>query len=290
MTLVPDDDAHGALPGPVASRDVEGLARWIAARTRSGETRIVGINGAQGSGKSTLAGRLRHALGKDHACAAVVLAIDDFYATRAQRSALADAVHPLLITRGVPGTHDVELMSATLERLRHLRAGHTLRLPHFVKAQDDRAPADRGVVVTGPVDVVLFEGWCVGTPPQAEAELLDPINRLEAEEDRDGRWRRYVNAQLAGPYARLFGSLDRLVFLQAPDFAVVHRWRLQQEAGNAAAAPRADHVMDAAALQRFIAHYERLTRHALHALPSHADVVFELDEQRRPLAVRYRGG
>jgi D-glycerate 3-kinase len=290
MTLADEDGAHGASPGPAAGREVDELARWIAARTRPGESRIVGINGAQGSGKSTLAQRLRHALEKDHDRSAVVLAIDDFYATRAERVALAQSVHPLLITRGVPGTHDVALLSATLDRLRDLRAGRTLRLPHFVKALDERAPADRGALVTGPADVVLFEGWCVGTPPQQAGALVDPINRLEADEDRDGRWRRYVNDQLAGPYARLFASVDHVVFLQAPDFAVVHRWRSQQEAGNAAAAPGADHLMDVAALTRFIAHYERLTRHALSALPQRADVVIELDQQRRPLAVRYRDG
>jgi D-glycerate 3-kinase len=187
----------------------------------------------------------------------------------------------------VPGTHDVELLSRTLDRLRHLETGRTLRLPRFVKAQDDRAPDEGGEPVAGPVDVVLFEGWCVGTPPQRAADLAEPINRLEADEDRDGRWRRHVNAQLAGPYARVFEGLDHLVFLQAPAFEVVHRWRLEQEAGNAKAAPGSAHVMDADALERFIAHYERLTRHALETLPSRADVVFELDAERRPRAVRF---
>jgi D-glycerate 3-kinase len=97
-----------------------------------------------------------------------------------------------------------------------------------------------------------------------------------------------VNAQLAAGYASLFVSLDRLVVLQAPAFEVVHRWRLQQEADNAAAAPDGAHVMDAAALERFIAHYERLTRHALRVLPDRADVLIELDPERRPLAVRFR--
>jgi D-glycerate 3-kinase len=288
MTPASADDRHGTLPGPgAAPSEIEGLARWIAARVQPPSTLILGINGAQGSGKSTLAGRLRHQLRQEHALDAVVLAIDDFYLTRAERSALAGSIHPLLMTRGVPGTHDVELLSRTLDRLRHLETGRTLRLPRFVKAQDDRAPDEGGEPVAGPVDVVLFEGWCVGTPPQRAADLAEPINRLEADEDRDGRWRRHVNAQLAGPYARVFEGLDHLVFLQAPAFEVVHRWRLEQEAGNAKAAPGSAHVMDADALERFIAHYERLTRHALETLPSRADVVFELDAERRPRAVRF---
>jgi D-glycerate 3-kinase len=97
-----------------------------------------------------------------------------------------------------------------------------------------------------------------------------------------------VNAQLAGDYAQLFARLDRLVLLKAPGFEVVHGWRLEQEAENAAATPGGAHVMDSAALERFIAHYERLTRHALRVLPSRADVVLELDAERRVRAAHYR--
>lgn len=261
---------------------VESLGQWIAAQAPSGVPLIVGINGAQGSGKSTLAERLRHALERRHHLRAVVCPIDDFYLPRAAREALARSAHPLLVTRGVPGTHDVELLMRVLQRIRD---GAAVRLPRFVKAHDDRA-SDGGERVSGRVDVVLFEGWCVGTPPQGADALAAPINALEAEEDRDGRWRAYVDAQLAGPYAEVFGLLDRLVFLQAPGFEVVHGWRLEQEAGNAAAAEGATRVMDAAALHRFIAHYERLTRHALRVLPACADVVIELDDRRRATAIR----
>lgn len=263
------------------------LSQWIAGQARRGRTLVVGINGAQGSGKSTLAARvqqqLEHGLGQRTA----VLSLDDFYLTRTQRQELARTVHPLLITRGVPGTHDVALAQRTLARVRELREGESLRLPRFVKAQDDRAPEGDGPTCSGPFDVVLFEGWCVGTPPQAAGELATPVNALEAEEDADGRWRAYVNAQLATGYATLFARLDRLVFLRAPGFEVVHGWRLEQEAGNAAASPGAAHVMTPAALERFIAHYERLTRHALRALPASADVVLDLDAQRRVTAARY---
>lgn len=216
-----------------------------------------------------------------------MLALDDFYLTRAERETLARTVHPLLATRGVPGTHDVALARRTLERVRALREGEALAIPRFVKARDDRAPERDWPACRGPVDVVLFEGWCVGTPPQAADELGAPVNALEAEADADGRWRAYVNAQLAGGYAGLFEMLDRLVLLQAPGFEVVHGWRLEQEAGNAAEVAGAQ-AMTPEALIRFIAHYERLTRHALRVLPARADVVLELDDRRRVVAARYR--
>jgi D-glycerate 3-kinase len=263
------------------------LSQWVAGQARPGRTLVVGINGAQGSGKSTLAARVQQSLERAHGRRTAVLSLDDFYLTRAQRGELACKVHPLLATRGVPGTHDVGLAQRTLERLRELRQGESLRLPRFVKAQDDRAPEGDWPACSGPLDVVLFEGWCVGTPPQAADELATPVNALEAHEDADGRWRAYVNTQLATAYAALFALLDRLVFLRAPAFEVVHGWRLEQEAGNAAASPGAAHVMTSAALERFIAHYERLTRHALRVLPARADVVLDLDAQRRVTATRH---
>lgn len=271
---------HGAL-----LEQARPLAAWIAAQATSARPRVVGIQGAQGSGKSTLAARLAARLQEDSGLRTVVLSIDDFYLTRAQREALARDVHPLLRTRGVPGTHDVALAERTLERLRTLRAGEALRLPRFIKAHDDRAPAADGPECRGPVDVVLLEGWCVGVPPQEAGELAAPVNALEAEEDRDGRWRAWVNAQLAGPYAALFARLDRLVTLRAPDFAAVLDWRVQQEAGNRAEVAAPTRAMTPAALRRFIAHYERLTRHALRVLPARADVVLELDPRREVTAI-----
>jgi D-glycerate 3-kinase len=267
--------------------EAEVLAAWLATEATPGRTLVVGLNGAQGCGKSTLAARLQDVLEHDAGRRAAVLALDDFYLTRAERAALAGRVHPLLATRGVPGTHDVALLQRTLARLRTLRESERVEVPRFVKALDDRAPAGDWGAVAGPVDLVLLEGWCVGTPPQSAAELAAPVNALEAQEDADGRWRAWVNQQLATTYAALFGQLDRLVFLRAPGFEVVHGWRLEQEAGNAAAAGAA--ALSPAALERFIAHYERLTRHALRVLPARADVVLNLDARRRVTAARYPG-
>jgi D-glycerate 3-kinase len=251
--------------------EVEGLADWLAQVPRGAAAPITGINGAQGSGKSTLAARLAARLRERHGLHAVVLSLDDLYLPRAQREALARQVHPLLRTRGVPGTHDLELGVALLE---DLRSGARPRLPKFVKAQDERTPQSGWTAPPQAADLVLFEGWCVGTPPQDDAALVEPVNELEAREDGDGRWRRWVNARLAQDYPRLFGLVDRLVFLQAPDFDSIFRWRRQQELGNAQAG--GGMAMDEPALRRFIQHYERLTRQALAVLPRRADVLVEL--------------
>jgi D-glycerate 3-kinase len=263
--------------------DPAGLADWLARLQHGTAVPVIGINGAQGSGKSTLAARLVGLLRQRHGLHAVALSIDDFYLGQAQRQALARQVHPLLRTRGVPGTHDLELGLAVLEAL---RGGGMPRLPQFIKARDERAPESGWSAPPRAADLVLFEGWCVGTPAQAPQELAEPVNELEAREDGDGRWRGYVNERLALDYPRLFAAVDRLVFLQAPDFDSIFRWRLEQEGNNAQAGGGA--AMDEAALRRFIQHYERLTRHALKVLPQRADVVIRLgpEHEWRELELR----
>jgi D-glycerate 3-kinase len=257
------------------------LGAAIAARARlSDHLVVVGLCGAQGSGKSTAAAALVEILQQDD-LPAVALSIDDFYLPRAERMALAQSVHPLLITRGVPGTHDVELAQATIDSLAE---DEPTLLPGFDKATDDRRPRSQWRTAQGPLRVVILEGWCVGALPQTSAELAVPVNALERDEDPDGRWRGYVNAALVGRYRSLFDRLSPLVLLAAPSFEVVRRWRgeqeqrlrerLQREGGDAS------RVMDDVAIGRFIAHYERVTRHILAEMPLRADHLIQLDAQR----------
>jgi len=231
---------------------------------------VLGISGGQGAGKSTLSALLvRAAAHEDRR--ALILSLDDFYLTRSERARLGRDVHPLLATRGVPGTHDVVRL---IDAVAAARTSTELELPVFDKGTDDRAPASRRV--QGPFDLVILEGWCIGAPPQPEAELTRPCNTLEAELDPDGRWRRYVNGCLATAYAELWERLDELVFLAVPDLAAVVRWRLQQENER----PE-DQRMGEADVARFVAHYERLTRWMLAVLPGSAGIVGYLDGNHR---------
>lgn len=264
---------------PLADR----IAIW-ATREDARAPLVVGVCGPQGSGKSTLAGLVARLLAA-RGFGTAVLSIDDLYLTRAERARLSREVHPLLATRGVPGTHDPALGLAALDALG--RPG-VHALPRFDKAADDRAPDADWPRVEGPVDVVLLEGWCVGARPQPPEALARPVNALERDEDPDGTWRGFANAALAGPYVALFARLDRLVLLTAPDFAVVRAWRGEQEARlrQRLAAEGRDPAlaMDGPALDRFVAHYERLTRWIAEDLPGAADLVIALDATRRPLA------
>ncbi len=292
------------------------LAQWLWQHCQHQGTRIIGINGGQGSGKSTLA-RLLARWSDDVGLLAVVLSIDDLYLSRARRAHLADTVHPLLATRGVPGTHDVALGIETLRRLCSADTTDATPIPRFDKATDEPLPKDTWPCLRGRPQLILLEGWCVGAPPQDDTVLVSPINRLEREADADGHWRRFVNTQLREVYPDLFGWLNALVMLRVPDMDCVFRWRREAEeklAGNLQGI-RASHaetylgeegrrtevpgekgpqartspgLMDATALEWFIMHYERLTRHQLDVLPARADWVFQLnrahgiDHVRRP--------
>lgn len=241
---------------------------------------VVGINGAQGTGKSTLARFVAAILAHRQGFRVVTLSLDDLYLTRRQRSDLAARVHPLLRTRGVPGTHDIDLGMAVIERLRNAGPTTATAIPRFDKARDDRLPEDRWSRFRGRPDLILMEGWCLGAVPQDEADLVVPINRLEADEDADGQWRRYANSQLADTYPALFGQLDVLIMLKVPGWESVYRWRLEQE--EKLRASRREEVSGARFMApeqvaRFVAHYERLTRHQLLEMPARADAVVALN-------------
>lgn len=256
------------------------LAAQIAAlRAQKGIQIIIGINGAQGSGKSTLCVFLEALLAQNHGLKAVTLSLDDLYLTKAERRSLAATVHPLFATRGVPGTHDLALARAVFADLKH--AHGEVALPRFNKSIDDRATEALWPRVSLPMDVVLFEGWCVGATPQRREALAAPVNTLEAEEDPDGHWRAAVNQTLAEDYPKLFAPIDFLILLQAPSFEVILAWRQQQEAKLR---DRTGRGMSSDELARFVAHYERLTRHQLAEMPSTANILIKLGNERQILS------
>jgi len=261
---------------PAAGFDAA-LVAQVLADALSGGVRVYGICGLQGSGKSTLAAQVA-ALARSRGLRVAVLSVDDVYLGRAERQRLARRVHPLLATRGPPGTHDVALGCATLDAL---RARTPVALPRFDKLADTRLPPSRWRRIDA-VDLTLFEGWFLCTPPQAEAELRDPINAIERDEDADSTWRRYCNDALAREYPALWSRIDRLLFLQPPGFETVPQWRWQQEEALKSRRSGAG-GMDRAGVDRFVQLFERVSRQALRTLPGIADRTLRLDAQRRPV-------
>lgn len=240
---------------------------------------MIGIAGSQGSGKSTLCDFLALHL---EPCA--IISLDDYYLGRRERQHLARDRHPLLATRGVPGTHDTLAGIGTIQCLRNGPWQPPIPLRRFSKADDDVVPQQQWGSFSQKPRAILFEGWCVGCPPLLE--IQPPINALEAEEDSDGSWRRGIQRALEEEYLAWFSEMDALVFLQAPSFEKVFEWRAQQEARLRQRQPDGPQLMSEGELRRFLDHYERLTRHMLQFLPMLADATIVLGDDHRMRSLR----
>lgn len=256
------------------------LAQWIA--TQHQQTPIViGINGSQGSGKSTLSKILSQLLDKGFEKKVVIISIDDLYKTHQQRHDMSENIHPLFQTRGVPGTHDVQLGISIISKL--IKQEFPVQIPLFNKAIDDREPEKNWLNIDQEIDIILFEGWCVDAKPQHASLLKQSINNLEKSKDSDLVWRKYINKQLEKDYQALFSLIDKLIMLKIPSFGNVLEWRELQEykLNSNSKNIETNHTMSHQKLKQFIMHFERITRHSLNEMPNRADVVIEIDNEHQ---------
>ncbi len=241
------------------------------------ETVFIGINGCQGSGKTTLADYLVMQLKEKWQINAISCSLDDFYLSKNKRKQLAQSIHPLFKTRGVPGTHNIELLEQTLANFAKQKVNW--RLAKFDKSTDNPQPKSRWPMITQKMNVVIIEGWCWGVLPQSPEALITPVNNLEKQQDPTRQWRNYVNQQLQDNYQPLFKQMNLTVMLKAPSFDCVYQWRLEQEQKLAKTASSS--MMNEQDIAQFIQYFQRLTEHALKVLPEQVDFLFELDKNRQ---------
>ena len=228
---------------------------------------IIGVSGSQGSGKSTLCARLQQ-LWSEFGVHSDVISMDDYYLEPELRAERAAFWHPLFAERGVPGTHDTELLLSQLQAFRSGEAQHWRR---YDKGRDCAVFSPE----RSEARILLVEGWCVGLKAQAESELLQPLNLLEQQQDPEGIWRHKVNQQLAADYQSIWQQLDTLVWLRAPDWEAVCRWRQWQEK------PLQQQKLgkSPAELEHFMLYFERLTGESWRQLPQRADFIVTLDQE-----------
>lgn len=231
---------------------------------------VIGLTGAQGSGKTTLATMLV-LWARELGSTAAAVSLDDYYLSQQQRAVLATTVHPLLAMRGMPGSHAIEQAIADAEAV---LCGESVALPSFDKAMDQ--PGSPKALQQ--VDVLIVEGWCLGLTAQSFEQLTTAINTLELTEDQRGNWRIFVNQQLAGLYQQYWQMFSKLIWLKAPDWQAICRWRALQE--QQLWLSRGKGMTDAE-LARFMQSFQRLTEHSFLVLPHQADLVVELDQQHR---------
>lgn len=261
----------------VDPRLLQAVGDFLLLCRTTGRPTVLGIAGPNGSGKSTL-GRL---LAKMNG--GVCISLDDVYLTRFKRRQMAENVHSLFATRGVPSTHDLALLDEVLDAL--LKAGpDTLTpLPVFDKLADDRQPRSQWPVFKGRPQLIVLEGWCLGCLPQSAKDLSWPVNALERLEDPQGRWRKAANSALAtGGYGRLRSRLDGLIYMRPPSYDIIRKWRYQQEAQLMGVVEIDD--TRKAHIDRFLAHFERYLRWMMRG-GVQADFTIQLDENRQLVAL-----
>lgn len=227
---------------------------------------IIGISGAQGSGKSTLAASLQQ-LWLEQGVRSDVISLDDYYLEPAQRLELARLWHPLFAERGVPGTHETGLL---LSQLRAFLRGDAQSWRRYDKGRDCISAYSEKTDAR----LLILEGWCVGVAAQADAALLTSLNMLEQQQDPDVIWRRKVNQQLADHYQQIWQLLNHLLWLNAPDWDAVCRWRALQELSL----QQQGLGKSPAELTQFMLYFERLTRESWQQLPHCADFTLTLGQ------------
>ena len=213
------------------------------------------------------------------------MSLDDFYFTGEKRQELSRDIHPLLATRGVPGTHDMAMLENTLIKLKAKETGFTI--PRFNKATDEPYPQEQWQVIEKPIDIILLEGWCWGVKPQTAEQLISPVNELELKHDKNGAWRNYVNQQLQQYYQPLYAQMDFWLALQAPSFDCVYKWRLEQEeklkANNQGLSN--SKIMQSDGILNFTQYFQRLSVQACNTISQSADAIFYLDYARNITSV-----
>ena len=232
------------------------------------------ISGGQGSGKSTISDFIKLLLNHHFNLKVASFSIDDIYLSKKERTKLSLDVHPLLATRGVPGTHDVSLGLETINSLVSSKEKTTL-IPEFSKKFDDLLPKIRWKVFEGTPNVIIFDGWCLGAKPEPLDNLKSPINDLERESDPDGIWVNWVNSQLNNKYQDLFGLFDLKIYIKSLNFEKVleNRWLQEKTAIEMDNSKNKSKYMTKDEVYKFVMHFERITKNMEKYMPNDADIV-----------------
>ena len=256
------------------------LSEWIySVYKKDNKTKIIGLSGGQGAGKSTITGILKFILKQKYSLELCIFSIDDFYKTKVERKKMSKNLHPLFLMRGVPGTHDINFIKKTFKNLKK-KNFKPVSVPKFDKSLDDRSIKSNWTKVIKPPNIIIFEGWCIGARHQKDSALKKPINLIERKYDTNLEWRKKVNNQLKKNYKKLFNQIDKLVYLKAPSFNDIFKWRLHQEE-KLKLTSKNKKTMSKSKIKEFIMFYERITRQMMKDFPKISDLTIFLDEKHR---------
>ncbi|MEK9886971.1 MAG: uridine kinase [Candidatus Pelagibacter sp.] len=262
---------------------------WISKKASVKQPYFLGLAGGQGTGKTTISTLIKVILTKYFRLNVFKISIDDFYKTRKDRLALSKKIHPMLLTRGVPGTHDIDMMLKFFNNIKKTKF-KKISLPSFNKAVDDRAPQKSWYQINKKPDVIIFEGWCVGAKSEKNNTLKKSINSLEKANDQKLKWRKYVNSQLNGKYKKLYSQLNCLIYLKAKNFNLLQKWRLKQEYKLwLKTKNKSNHkIMSKGDVINFMQTYQRITENMFKNMPKYASIILNLNGNHQIKSAVYK--
>ena len=265
------------------------LCFWIANKTNKKKPLIIGFSGGQGTGKTTITSIISLILRKYFKLNVFKISIDDFYKTRYERKILSITKHPLLMTRGVPGTHDCKIISQFFKKVKNKKFKQ-LKLPRFDKSIDDRCPKKLWYKINSRPDVVILEGWCVGAKAQKNSQIIKPINYLEKSKDLSLVWRKYVNDQLKKQYKNLFKQLNEIIYLRANSFKVLKEWRIKQEKRLWLKSKNKKNlrIMNKSDIINFMQTYQRITQNMFKDVPKYASIIMKLNSNHQINSIKFK--
>ena len=262
---------------------------WIANKTKNKKPFFVGLAGGQGTGKTTTSSIIKIILEKYFKLNVFKISIDDFYKTRKERILLSKKIHPMLLTRGVPGTHDINMMLDFFKKAK-TKKFKSFQLPNFNKAIDDRFAKKYWYNIKKKPDVIIFEGWCVGAKHEKNSSLNKAINSMERIKDPNKVWRKYVNHQLKQKYKDLYSQLNCLIYLKAKNFSLLQKWRLKQENKLWLKSKKTSKhkIMNKDDVISFMQTYQRITENMFKKMTNYASILVNLGSDHQINSVKYK--
>ena len=230
------------------------------------------IAGSQGSGKSSLSKLIKLYLQKFYHKSVIIISIDDFYLTKKKRTQLSKNLHRLFLTRGVPGTHDLNLLTKKIKQI--LNKEFPMYLPIFNKVTDTRKRTYKKILKA---DVIIFEGWCAGAQPVDHNYLKKNFNNLEKYEDKNFIWRNSYNKYL-NEYQKIFSKFNYFIYFQFNQWDHVLNWKYKQEL------ELRDKKKDLALknyLKEFIQYYEKVSKWMHLKVPKYCNILIKLDAHQK---------
>ena len=185
----------------------------------------------------------------------------------------------LFDTRGVPSTHNLKLLIETVDKLK--RKKFPVYIPIFDKVTDNKKKHNRKI---NKADLIILEGWCVGSKPIDPLYLRKNINDLEKINDPDMIWRTAYNQSLV-EYQKLFNKFNYYIFIKLPDWKYVINWKYKQEL-NLRSLSSDNHLKKK--LYLFIQYYEKLSKWMSITCPDICNILITLDKNQKMKKIIYK--